>query len=71
MRTFQINVLIRFLVSSTRFKHLVFFIRKTIFTCNYLWYVFLFMHLCKQSVRWNDVLDTIHLMQNAVKCREV
>jgi len=41
MHTFQINVLIQFLVSSACFEHHVFIIRKTIFTCSFLWYVFL------------------------------
>ena len=41
MHTFHINVLISFLVSSTCFKHHVFIIRKTIFTCSFLWYFFM------------------------------
>jgi hypothetical protein len=40
MRTFQINVLIQFLVPSTRFEYHVFIIRQTICTCVFLWYVF-------------------------------
>ena len=40
MRTFQINVLIQFLVSSTCFEHHVFNTRKTIRTCSLLWFVF-------------------------------
>jgi len=40
MHTFQINVLIKFLVSSTCFEHHAFIIRKTICTCIFLWYVF-------------------------------
>jgi len=40
MHTFQINVLIHFLESSTCFEHSVFIIRKTICTCSFLWSVF-------------------------------
>jgi len=57
MHTFQINVLIQFLVSSTRFESHVFIIRKIICTCNILWYVFL--HLGKQTSRRKDVLNTV------------
>ena len=35
MHTFQINVLIQFLLSSTRFEHQVFIIRKAICTCSF------------------------------------
>ena len=41
MHTFQINVLIQFLASSTCFEHHVFIIRKTIGTCSFVWYIFL------------------------------
>ena len=55
MHTFQINVLIQSLVSSTCFEHHGFIIRKNI--CTYSFYVMFFMHLCKQPSRWKDVLD--------------
>jgi len=58
MHTFQINVLIKFLVSSTCFEHHVFIIRKTICTC--IFYGMFFIHLCKQSSRWEDVLSIAH-----------
>ena len=35
MHTFQINVLILFLLSSTCFEHQVFIVRKTICTCRF------------------------------------
>jgi len=69
MNTFQINVLIRFLVSSTCLEHLVFTSRRPFVRA--IIYGMFFMHLCQQSVRWKDVLDTTHLMQKAVNCREV
>jgi hypothetical protein len=53
MHTFQINVLIQFLASSTRFEHHVFIIRKTICTCSFVWYMFC-IHSCMQSSRWKD-----------------
>ena len=40
MHTFQIDVLIQFLASSTGFEHHVFIIGKTICTCSFVWYVF-------------------------------
>jgi hypothetical protein len=46
-------VLIQFFVSSARFEHLVFIIRKT---CSS--YGMFSTYLCKQSSRWKDVLDT-------------
>jgi len=56
MRTLQIKVLIQFLVFSTCFERNVFIIRNTICTCSF--YGMFFMHLCKQSSRWKDVIDT-------------
>jgi len=56
MYTFQINVLIQFLASSTCFKHhVLIIIRKTICTCGF--YGMTFMHLCKQSSRWKDMFN--------------
>jgi len=55
MYTFQINVLIQLSVFSTCFEHHVLIIRKTICTCSFLWYFF--VHLCKQSSWWKDVID--------------
>ena len=55
MHSFQINVLIQSFMSSSCFEHHIFVIRKNICTCSFVWYVFL--HLCKQSSRWEDVLD--------------
>ena len=59
MHTFQINVLIQFLVSSACFKHHMFIIGKTISTCSF--YGMFFMHLSKQSSKWKDVLRDTHL----------
>ena len=71
MHTFQINVLIQFLASSTCCEHRVFIIRKTICTCSFVWYVLIY--LCNQSSRWMDVLDTVssvsaHLLDYLHKC---
>jgi len=57
MHTFQINLLIQFFLSSARFERRVFMIRKTICTCSLV--CIFFMHLCKQSSRWKDVLDRV------------
>jgi len=54
---FKSNVLIQFFVSSTCFEHLMFIIRKTYIEHAALYFMF-FMHLCKQSIRLKDVLDT-------------
>jgi len=40
MHTFQINVVIQFLVSSSYFEHHVFVVRKTIYTCGFYGKVF-------------------------------
>jgi hypothetical protein len=56
MHTFQINALIHFLMSSMCFEHHVFIIRKTL--CTSVFIGMFFIHLCKQSSRWKDVLDT-------------
>jgi len=40
MQTFQINALIQFLASPTRFEHSVLVVRKTVCTCSFVWYVF-------------------------------
>jgi hypothetical protein len=53
MHTFQINVLIQFLLYSTCLEHHVFIIRKAI--CTFVFYGMFFMHLCKQSSRLKDV----------------
>jgi len=45
-------------MSSTCFERHVFIFRKTICTCSFVWYVFI--HLRKQSTRWNDVLEIFH-----------
>ena len=55
MHTFQIIVLIQFLMTSTSFEQYVLIIRKIICTCRF--YGMLFMHLRKQSARLNVVLD--------------
>jgi len=44
------------LASSTSVEHHVFIIRKTICTCSFVWYVFIYF--CKQSSRWKDVSST-------------
>ena len=63
MQTFQINVLIQFLVSSTRLEHHLFIIRRIICTCSFLWYFF--MHLFKQSSRWTvRLLTQMHEKHN-------
>ena len=64
MHTFQINTLVHFLVSSICFEHHVFIISKTI--CTSVLIGMFFMHLCKQSSRWNDVLDTDIVSYNIV-----
>ena len=67
MYTLQINVLIQFLASSSCFDHHVFIIKKTICTCSFVWYVFLY--ICKQYSRWKDVLNTsFHLLDCLPKC---
>jgi len=40
MHTFQVNVLLEFLASSTCAEHHVFIIRKAICTCSFVWNVF-------------------------------
>jgi len=57
MYNLKINVLIQFLESSTCFEHRVFIIRKTICTC--IFCGMFFIHLSKQSSRWEYVLDII------------
>ena len=47
MHTFQINVLIQFFMSSTRFEYHVFMIGKTI--CTAVLYCMFFMHLYRVS----------------------
>jgi len=56
----QINVLIQFFLSSTCLEHLTFIVRKTIQYCTVhaALYGTFSMHLCKQSTRLKDVLDT-------------
>ena len=49
MHTFQINILIQFLASSTRFEHHLFIIRKTICTCSFVWYL-IYCH-CNYSMK--------------------
>ena len=59
--TNKIQNLIQFLLSSTCFEHHLFIIRNTI--CTGIFYCMFFMHVCKQSSRWKDVLDTaFHLL---------
>ena len=47
MRTFKIKVSIQFLVSSAGFEHHVFIIRKTICTCNYVCFSFIYVRSIK------------------------
>jgi len=47
MYSFQITVLIQFLVSCTCFEHRVFIIRKTICTCSFVLYIFLYWNYSK------------------------
>jgi len=51
MRTFQINVLIQSLMSSTCFEHRVFIMSKTICTCSFFFGIF----SC-----WNYIWFTLH-----------
>jgi len=59
MHTFQVSVLIKFLLSSTCFEHLVLIIRKTISTCSVLWYVF-HAFMCSISSTSFHLLDCLH-----------
>ena len=60
------NVIIKFLASCTCFENHVFINRKTVCTCNF--YGMIFIHLCQQSSRWNDVLDLLSISKFCVFC---
>ena len=54
---FQSSARKKFFLSSTCFKHFMSIIRKTI--VHVALYGMIFMHLCKQSSRLEDVLDSL------------
>jgi hypothetical protein len=56
MQNFQINTLIQFLTSSTTFERHGFILRKTAVFAFFS--VECLIHRCKQSSRWQSVLDT-------------
>jgi len=55
MHTFQINILIQFLTSSTYFEPHGFILNKTVTSAVFVWYVY--MYWCKRSSGWKSVWD--------------